>query len=90
LLSPLYLGLLTDRVADVQHGHVFGVTFALGQAGRATGALVGGLVVAHLGTRNTLACATRVGGLLVLLAGLAPPLRALHQDAAELSPAASR
>jgi MFS family permease len=79
LLSPLYLGLLTDRVPEDRHGHVFGVTSALEQAGRALGAVVGGLVLAHLGTRNTLACAAAVGGLLALLAALAPPLRALHQ-----------
>lgn len=76
VLGPLWLGLLTTRTGAQQHGHVFGVAFALEQAGVAAGALVGGLLLERLGVTATLAGTAAAGAALAVLAALAPALRA--------------
>jgi MFS family permease len=75
-LGPLWLGLLTTRVEAHRHGHVFGVAFALEQAGVAAGALAGGLLLELLGVTATLVGAAAAGAALAALAALAPALRA--------------
>jgi predicted MFS family arabinose efflux permease len=76
VLGPLWLGLLTTRTGAQQHGHVFGVAFALEQVGVAAGALVGGLLLERLGVTATLAGTAAAGAALAVLAALAPALRA--------------
>ncbi len=77
-LGPLWLGLLTTRTRPHQHGHVFGVTSALEQAGVAAGALTAGLLLDGLGMTATLATAAAVGAVLAASAALAPAFRALR------------
>lgn len=78
VLSPLWLALLTTRTAAHRHGHVFGVTFALEQAGTAVGAPAGGIALAHFGMTGTLAGAAAIGAALAAFAAIIPPLKALH------------
>ncbi|HYO36241.1 MAG TPA: MFS transporter, partial [Geodermatophilus sp.] len=78
VLGPLWLGLLSTRTQAHQHGHVFGVTSALEQAGVAVGALTGGLLLDSLGMTATLAGAAAVGAGLAASAALTPALGDLH------------
>ncbi len=69
---------MTTRTRPHQHGHVFGVTSALEQAGVAAGALTAGLLLDGLGMTATLATAAAVGAVLAASAALAPAFRALR------------
>lgn len=77
VLSPLWLRLLTNRVSAERHGHVFGVTFGLEQAGVALGALVGGSILAAVSLHATLIAITAITAALTVAAAAGRPFRTL-------------
>jgi len=80
LIGPLWLGLVVRSTSPNQQGHVFGVNFALEQAGVAVGAAGAGLLATHLDLTTLLISASVAGLVLTIAAATSPALRSLAHE----------